>query len=502
MTGFVYLVGAGPGDPGLITLKGKEAIQKADVIVYDRLASSRLLRYARANAELIYVGKSPDHHAYTQQEINDTLVQKAKEGKCVVRLKGGDPFVFGRGGEEGERLISEGIRFEVIPGITSAIAVPAYAGIPVTHRDYNSSFAIISGHKRSSIDWERLANASETLIFLMGVSNLPMIVEQLMKYGRSKETPVALIRWGTRVEQETLIGKLADIEQKVREANFRSPAVIVIGEVVHLRERLSWFENKPLFGKRVLVTRARSQNSVLAEKIEAWGGEAWEFPTIRISPPSDFAPLDQALRQLSSYDWVIFTSVNGVEYFFQRLRELNMDIRQMAKARIAAVGEKTAAVLQEKGIIVDVLPNDFKAESLVKSLRTQVTPEEKVLIPRGNLARNLLPQELERMGCQVTAVDAYQTESNIENATEIIEMLQEKKIHILTFTSSSTVKNLVEGLRPYCDDILSLLNQTTIACIGPITAHTAEKLGLKVDIVAESYTIDGLMESLIKVKTH
>ncbi|WP_425263929.1 uroporphyrinogen-III C-methyltransferase [Thermoflavimicrobium dichotomicum] len=496
--GLVYLVGAGPGDPGLITLKGKEAIKRADVIVYDRLASSQLLRYARSDAERIYVGKSPEHHTYTQEEINDILVQKAKEGKIVTRLKGGDPFVFGRGGEEAERLAAEGIPFEVIPGITSAIAVPAYAGIPVTHRDFNSSFAIVSGHKYSSVQWGLLAQATETLVFLMGVSNLPLIVEELIKHGRPEQTPIALIRWGTRVEQETLVGTLADIVEKAREAKFRSPAIIIVGNVVRLREKISWFEKKPLFGKRVLVTRSRSQNSELAEKIEALGGEAWEFPVIQITPPTDWEPLDRALDRLGEYDWVIFTSANGVKFFFQRLLEKKIDIRQMAKARIAAVGEKTAIALREKGLLVDVFPGEFKAEALVESLRPFIQPGQEILIPRANIARNVLPQELEQMGCHVTAVDAYETRPNIENATEIIEMLREGAIHIITFTSSSTVKNLVEGLKSSCNDVIALLNQATIACIGPITASTAEKLGLRVDVIAENYTIEGLLERITK----
>lgn len=504
MSGMVYLVGAGPGDPGLITVKGLEAIKKADVIVYDRLACPQLLKHAKEEAELIYVGKLPDRHTLAQEEINDLLAEKAKEGKIVTRLKGGDPFIFGRGGEEAERCAEEGIPFEVVPGITSAIAVPAYAGIPVTHRDFNSSFAIVTGHERpekteSSIRWDLLATATETLIFLMGVRNLPYIVEQLKKHGRSKETPVALVRWGTRVEQETLVGTLENIVQKVQEANFRPPAVIVVGEVVKLRERLAWFEKKPLFGKRVLVTRARSQSSALSEKIAALGGEPLEFPVIRITRPERQDLLDAALGQLPKYDWVIFTSVNGVNYFFMRLIELNLDIRQMSKARIAAIGPKTGEALTEKGLRVEVLPEEYKAEALVESLRPLVQAGQEVLLPRADIARKVLARELEKMGCRVTEVDAYDTRVGAEDATEVVQLLQDGAIHVITFTSSSTVRNFVEAVRTVRGDVISLLTRSQIVCIGPITAQTAKELGLRVDAVADTYTIDGLLEAIQKL---
>ncbi|BCU81228.1 hypothetical protein JIR001_10110 [Polycladomyces abyssicola] len=499
--GTVYLVGAGPGDPGLITVKGKEAIEKSDVIVYDRLASPRLLKYAKPDAERIYVGKMPDRHTLTQEEINQLLVEKAKEGKTVTRLKGGDPFVFGRGGEEAETLAEHGIPFEVVPGITSAIAVPAYAGIPVTHRDINPSFTIVTGHERpekteSTIRWDKLATASETLIFLMGVGNLPFIRDQLIRHGRSENTPVALIRWGTRVEQEVLTGTLGDIVEKVREANFRPPAIIIVGEVVRLRDKLKWFENKPLFGRRVLVTRARSQSSSLVEKIEALGGEAVEFPVIHLTPPKRQDLLDQALNRLGLYDWVVFTSVNGVKYFFRRLRELKLDIRSMSRAKIAAIGPKTAEVLEEKGLRVEVLPDKFQAEALVEHLKPLVRAGERILLPRADIARKVLAVELEKLGCQVEEVDAYDTVVGNENAEEVANMLENGAIHVITFTSSSTVRNFVDAIRSVRENWLSLIQGTQIACIGPITAQTAEELGLTPDVVAERFTIDGLIEAI------
>jgi uroporphyrinogen III methyltransferase/synthase len=501
MSAMVYLVGAGPGDPNLITVKGKQAIERADVIVYDRLASPQLLQNARPDAERIYVGKLPDRHTLTQDEINELLVEKAKAGNVVTRLKGGDPFIFGRGGEEAERLVDAGISFEVVPGITSAIAVPAYAGIPVTHRNFNSSFAIVTGHERpekteSSINWEKLATATETIIFLMGVSNLPFIVKQLTKYGRDATTPIALIRWGTRIEQETLVGTLSDIVAKVNDARFGSPAIIIVGEVVKLREKLSWFERKPLFGKRILVTRARSQSSELTQMIDHLGGEAIEFPVIRLVEPKHGDVFNEALHHIGEYNWVIFTSVNGVKFFFDRIRKQKIDIRQMANARIAAIGPKTAAALEEKGLLVEALPDEYKAEALVEHLRPLVKETEKILLPRADIAREVLAVELRAMGCAVTEVDAYDTKIDATNAHEIVNMFMQQQIDVLTFTSSSTVRNFIHSIRLATTDIETLLQKTQIACIGPITAKTAKSLGLKVDVVAEEYTIDGLVKAV------
>ncbi len=496
--GKVYLVGAGPGDPKLITLRGLETIQKADCIVYDRLASPRLLSYAKPDAELIYCGKLPDRHTLTQEEINQVLVDKALEGKIVTRLKGGDPSIFGRVGEEAEELVKHDIEFEIVPGITSGIAAPAYAGIPVTHRDFNSSIAIVTGHERpdkteSSINWEKLATAVGTIIFYMGVANLPFIREQLIRYGRSPQTPVALVRWGTTIDQETLVGTLEDIVEKREAAGLTNPAIIVVGEVVQLREKLQWFEKKPLFGKRILVTRARSQASGLSEQIAELGGEAYEFPLIRMQPPRESQPLDDALKNLETFDWVMFTSVNGVQYFFKRLRELGIDIRTMT-AKIAAVGPKTAEALEEKGLVVSVLPGEFRAEGLLTSLQGQLKAGEKVLLPRADIARETLPRELRNLGLEVTEVDTYDTVIDASNAEETIELLKEKAIHLITFTSSSTVKNFVQVMAG--QDLKELLAGVKIACIGPITADTARQLGLTVDLVAKDWTIQGLVDCI------
>ena len=499
--GIVYLVGAGPGDPGLITVKGLECIRKAEVLVYDRLASPRLLAHARPEAEKIYVGKSPDRHAMVQEEINQLLVDKAREGKVVTRLKGGDPFVFGRGGEEAERLVQNGLPFEVVPGITSAISVPAYAGIPVTHRGYTSTLAIITGNEDpdkedSSIAWDKIATGAGTLVFLMGMGNLPGICARLMEFGRSPETPVALIRWGTRPEQRTLTGTLADIQAKALEASFKNPAVIMVGEVVKLRDQLAWFENRPLFGQRVVVTRSREQASALSSAIETLGGEPWEFPTIQIASPEDFAPLDRVISDVRSYRWVIFTSVNGVKMFFERMRINRKDIRDLSDVRVCAIGPRTRQELEQRGLVVDYVPGGYRAEEIIEGLRGKVLPGDRILLPRADIARKLLPQSLEEMGAVVHEVHAYRTILGDGDASAIREALANGEIQVVTFTSSSTVRNFVKLVGG--EGLPALLEKVVVASIGPITSGTARDLGLRVDVEAEEYTIDGLVQALLK----
>lgn len=496
--GKVYLIGAGPGDIKLITVKGLECIQKADVIVYDRLANPRLLSYRRPDAELIYVGKSPDRHTLTQDEINKVLVEEGLKGKVVARLKGGDPYVFGRGGEEGEELRKAGVPFEEVPGITSAISVPAYAGIPITHRDFTASFTVVTGHEEpgketSNINWPRLAQDPGTLVFLMGVGNLPQIVENLVKHGKDAQTPIALIRWGTRPEQRVVTGVLSNIVEVVEKAGIKSPAIIIIGQVVTLRDTLRWFEDKPLFGKRVLVTRSREQASVLSEKLENLGAEAWEYPTIKIQEPDDLAALDNAAAHAGDYSWIIFTSVNGVKAFFQRLKAQKLDIRTLKDAKICAIGPKTAEALEERGLLVDVMPEVFRAEAVIEALKDRIQTGDKVLLPRADLARQVLVDSLQQLGADVHEVIAYQTVLADETDTQLLlEKLQAGEIHVVTFTSSSTVTNFLKLIGDHRD----LLQGITMACIGPVTAETAEKNGLTVDICAEQYTIDGLVNAI------
>jgi uroporphyrinogen III methyltransferase/synthase len=507
--GVVYLVGAGPGDPKLITVRGLEAIQRADVVVYDRLASPRLLKHAKPGAEKIFVGKLPDKHMLKQEEINQLLVDLALQGKTVTRLKGGDPSVFGRVGEEAELLADNDISFEIVPGITSAIAVPAYAGIPVTHRDFTSSFSIVTGHEYqnktySSVNWENLSQASGTLIFLMGVANLEFICSKLIEGGKAATTPVALIRWGTWMEQATITGTLTDIVQKVKEANFQSPAVIIVGDVVKLRDKLAWFEKKPLFGRRILVTRARSQASDLVSQIEELGGEAVEFPVIRIQAPSKPAAkeaLDLALKRLADFDWVIFTSVNGVEHFFEQLRQARIDIRTLGDARIAAVGPKTAEALMSRGLLASALPAKFQGDELLASIAADLKPGQRVLLPTADIAKAYIPASLREQGLDVTEVDVYETVLETNGGTEVIELLQKQAIHIITFTSSSTVTNLLRALEELdAPNPLELLSSCQIACIGPMTAETAKEAGLKVDYLAEEATVESLIASLYNPK--
>lgn len=497
--GIVYIVGAGPGDPKLITVRGLDCLKNSDVIVYDRLSSPRLLSFVKPDAELIYAGKSPEKHSLKQDEINKVLTSKAKEGKIVTRLKGGDPFVFGRGGEEAEFLLANNIPFEIIPGITSGIAVPAYAGIPVTHRGYNSTLAFITGNQDpskevTSIDWDSIAKGCETLVFYMGMSNLPHIVERLIQHGKSPETPVAIIRWGTRPEQQTVTGQLVDIVEKAAAAKLGHPAIIVVGEVVKLREKLQWYERKPLFGKRVLITRARSQAGDFSEKIESLGGEPWESPTIEIADPDDFSPLDKAISSLETYEWLILTSVNGVKSFMDRMRKLKKDIRQLSNIKIVAIGPKTRDEIEKYGIFCEFMPEEFVAEAIIEVLKDQDVKGKRFLLPRADIARKILPDTLKSMGAEVDEVIAYKTVEGSGNAEELINMLENNKIHIITFTSSSTARNFVEKIGAHN---LGLLKDVVVACIGPITSKTAQELGMKVDIEAGEYTIDGLINAIL-----
>ncbi|MEE9610229.1 MAG: uroporphyrinogen-III C-methyltransferase, partial [Desulfatiglandales bacterium] len=399
--GKVYLVGAGPGDPGLLTIKAKECIAQADVVIYDYLANQAFLNYADAEAELIYVGKKGGSHTMSQHDINALIVEKASSGLNVVRLKGGDPFIFGRGGEEAEELVESGVSFEVVPGVTSAIAVPAYAGIPLTHRDYTSTVAFITGHEdptkeKSDIEWDKLSTAVGTLVFLMGVGNLPRIAESLMEHGRPPETPVAVIYRGTVPEQQTIVGTLQDIAERAQREKIKSPAIIVVGDIVNLRKELNWFENRPLFGRRVVVTRAREQASGFLATLSELGAECIEFPTIEIIPPSSWKHLDKAIHSLESYQWLLFTSVNGVKYFFQRLEALGKDVRDLKGIKIGAIGPKTAQAIHEKGIRLDLVPDEYRAEAVVEAFKKLETKAFRVLLPRAAQAREILPQELEK----------------------------------------------------------------------------------------------------------
>ncbi|PAB60846.1 uroporphyrinogen-III C-methyltransferase [Anaeromicrobium sediminis] len=494
----VYLIGAGPGDHKLITLKGMEAIKKAHVVLYDRLANPKLLKYAKEDAEIIYVGKAPNNHAYTQDEINELLVEKAKGDKIVARLKGGDPLVFGRGGEEAKRLFEENIDFEFVPGVTSAISVPAYAGIPVTHRNVSTSFHVITGSEdptkeEKTVQYEALAKLEGTLIFLMGVKNLSKISTQLIKYGKDKNTPVAVIMRGSTKEQRMVKGTLENIYDIVIENNIKNPSIIIVGNVTNLSDTLRWFDKKELFGKKVLVTRTRKQASRLSEKLEGLGAETVEFPTIEIKRPDDFKEIDKDMKKMDTYDWIIFTSVNGVNSFFERMKALKMDIRHMGQGKICAIGPATKDALEEKGLIVEYMPDVYRAEAIVELIKDKIKPGEKVLLPRADIARTVLIEELKKLGAQVTNMAIYETIVPDSKREELIDTLQNNNIDIITFTSASTVRNFITILG---EENKGLLKDSKLAMIGPITADAAKDLGLTCHIEADKYTIDGLVKAI------
>jgi uroporphyrinogen III methyltransferase/synthase len=497
----VYLIGAGPGDPELLTLKGRRCLQMANCVVYDALVSTELIQHAPVGSEFIFVGKRGGTKNISQEEINSLLIEKAKAGKIVARLKGGDPFIFGRGGEEVEALAKAGILFEIVPGITSGYAAPAYAGIPVTHRDFSASVAFITGHEdatkpESHIDWEKIATGIGTLIFFMGVTRLPEIVANLVNHGRSPKTPVALVQWGTRPYQEVVSGTLESIVERVKSSRLSAPAITIVGEVVQLREHLKWFEARPLFGKRILITRPRHQAEEFRALLAELGAEVIAFPTIEIRGPRSWKGIDDAIAQIARYHWLIFTSVNGVQHFFSRYRFLQRDIRDLKGVRIASIGAATEKAVLELGLRVEILPDEFKAEGLVESLKGKVLKGARILIPRAKVARDLLPVELKKQGAHVDVVEAYETVVPKSGGKKLRRLIEEHPLDMIVFTSSSTVSNLAEMVKPA--SVSELLSKANVAAIGPITAKTARSLGLQVRVQPDQYSIPSLVEAILK----
>ena len=493
--GKVYLVGAGPGDLGLVTLRAKECIEQADVIVYDHLANPEMLGWAREDAEIIYAGKEAGKHAPKQDEINALLIEKAREGKQVVRLKGGDPFVFGRGAEEAKAVVDAGIAFEIVPGITSAIAGPAYAGIPVTNRAQNSHVTFFTGHEdpaktQSSIDYAALAKLGGTQVMLMGVERIEAIARRMMEQGARKDLPVALVRWATTGRQETLVGALENIAQRVADLGFEAPAVAVFGDVVALRENLSWYEKRLLSGKRIVVTRTRKQASELSNRLRALGAEIVELPTIRIEPPTDLREFAELVQDAHSYDWIVFTSPNGVEAFFEMFFKLYDDAREIGGVRIAAIGPATAQRVKDYHLHVDLQPEEFVAEAIVREFAKQGGVENlRILIARAEKARDVLPKELSGLGAIVDEGFAYRTVPETRDATGARRRLLEEGADLITFTSSSAVENFVALGLPWPKGM-------QVASIGPVTSKTAREQGLKIDIQARRYDIEGLVEAI------
>jgi uroporphyrinogen III methyltransferase/synthase len=499
--GIVYLIGAGPGDPGLITVRGIECLRRADAVVYDYLANPALLAEAPPEAEAIYVGKTSGCHHRPQQEINDLLVALAQQGKTVARLKGGDPFVFGRGGEEALVLARAGIPFEVVPGVTAGFAAAAYAGIPLTHRDFTTSLALLTGHedpekKLSSLDWEKLATGVGTLVFYMGMANLPLIAERLVAHGRPASTPVAVVRWATTPRQRTLVATLGDVVAKVAEAGLKPPAVIIVGEVVALREELRWFDRRPLFGRTVLVTRAAEQAGEFTALLQAQGARVIECPTIALIPPPSTAELDAAIGELSDFDWLVLTSANAVSFFFERLSALGLDARALGRCRLCAVGPRTAAAIAARGIRPDLVPADYKAEGVVAAFAKLDISGRRVLFPRADKAREVIPQGLEELGAQVVAPVAYCNVVPEALPPAALEALERGEVDCVAFSASSTAENLAAILGP--ERFARLLKDVTVASIGPITAATCRRLGLEVRIEPAEYTLAALTDEIVR----
>jgi uroporphyrinogen III methyltransferase/synthase len=495
-SGKVYLVGAGPGDPGLLTLKGKQILERADCVIHDFLVNKELLRLARAEAEKISVGRRGETHRLRQSEINDLLVARARAGKLVCRLKGGDPFVFGRGGEEAQALARAGIAYEVVPGVSAGHAVPAYAGIPVTHRDITSTVTFIAGHEdpekeSSRLDWEQLGTCPGTLVFFMAVRNLPRITRALIDHGRSPATPAAVIQWGSLPDQKVVEGTLADIA--VKASAIMTPAITVIGDVVSLRERLNWFEHLPLFGKRIAITRAREQAGVLREELAGLGAEVIEIPTIEIRPPASWEPLDAAIRRLEEFHYLLVTSANGVRNFLDRLAASGRDVRALHGLTIGAIGPATAAEFARTGVKVDLLPTEYVAEGLLAALGDRDVRDKSFLIPRARVARDVVPQVLEERGARVEVVEAYQTVTPEISPDDLTRLLTPPP-DAITFTSSSTATNFAKLVGE--NRLAETLRGVAIASIGPITSQTLRKLGLTVTLEARESTMAGLVRGI------
>ena len=490
--GMVSLVGAGPGDPDLVTLRGLRAIESADIIFYDNLATPALLAHAPQAAETKYVGRKRAEHAYSQEAIHGMLIDSARAGKRVVRLKGGDPYVFGRGGEEAEALAEAGVRFEVIPGVTSPVGIGAYAGIPLTHRVWTSAVTFVTGHAVDAVDWSKIGRV-ETLVIFMGLRTFAQVARRLIENGRSPQTPAAAIRWGTRGDQIVVEGTIETLAAEIQQAQLKPPALIVVGEVVSLRPKLNWFEKLPLFGTSVVVTRARGQAGPFTVALRALGAHVVELPTIETRPVPRGGPLDEAISDLAAYDWLIFTSANGVRYFVERLDQSKSDLRDL-RAKICSIGPATAAAVRDLHLKVDLLPEQFVAEGVLAAFEPYDLDGKRILLPRAALARDILPLELEKRGAWVHVAPAYQTvlpKASEAVATKVFGA--SRKPDWVTFTSSSTAENFAK-LVP-----ADRLEGVRIASIGPITSATIREQGMRVvDVEAREYTADGLIDVLVE----
>ncbi|MFH1338560.1 MAG: uroporphyrinogen-III C-methyltransferase [Candidatus Omnitrophota bacterium] len=497
--GKVFLVGAGPGDPGLFTLKGLRCLKEAEVIVYDRLVSPRLLKFAPEKAELIYVGKSSRKRILSQEKINQLLVNKAKQGKVVLRLKGGDVFLFGRGSEEAVFLAKHKIPFEAVPGVSSAIAVPAYAGIPLTDRRYTSSLGIFTGHedpfkRQSAIDWEKISTGLGTLVFLMGVGNLSKIAGNLIKFGRPPTTPCCLVRWGTLPGQKTVTATLSTIAKRAKESGITPPAILIVGDVVRFRKDLNWFEEKPLFGKRILVTSHREGLDRLSSILEAWGASVVEMPLIKIVPLKDYRVFDSAVGRIHEFNWAVFSSQNGVGHFLKRINYLGKDLRILAGVKLAAIGPNTKKALEDFGLRVDAQAERYCQEGLLEYFKKRGVKGDSILIAGSAGARDALSRGLTRSGARVFVAPVYKTEPEKYKLKTLDELLRD--IEVICFGSSSCVLNFFKIVPRRM--LRRVIKSSLVASIGPVTSTEARRLGLKVDIQAKEYTKEALVEAIVR----
>jgi uroporphyrinogen III methyltransferase/synthase len=490
MSGKVYLIGAGPGDPELLTCKGRRILEQADAVLFDHLAPAALLDLAPLSAERIYVGKKKSDHAFAEEEICAMLIERARRGLTVVRLKGGDPYIFGRGGEEAEALADAGVPFESVPGVTSPLGIAAYAGVPLTHRGRSTSVSFVTGHAVDAVNWKTVGQA-DTLVIFMGMSTFPEIARELIAAGRSPETPAIAVRWATRADQESIEGTLDSLPRLIADRGLKPPATIIVGEVVRLREKLNWFEHLPLFGRRIVNTRPKGQADALTSRLKALGADVIEMPTIEIQPAPDYGPLDRALGELASYDWLVFTSANGVRFFLERLDASPVDLRAL-RAKICAIGPATSAAIEALHLKVDLMGREYVAEGMVEAFSTYDLAGRRILLPRAAVARDLVPAELSRRGAHVDVVEAYRTvtpEGAAANAARVFS--GDRKPACIAFTSSSTVQNFVAVAGA------EALAGVKVASIGPVTTATARRLGIAVDAEARTFTADALVDAVV-----
>lgn len=496
----VYIIGAGPGDPGLITVKGLRLLKVADVIIYDHLINESLLDYARKDAKKVNVGKQIGKRLLEQKEINKLLVKEVRKGKMVVRLKGGDPFIFGRGGEEVKALALHGIPYEVVPGITSAIAAPAYAGIPITHRRYASSVALVTGHEditkeMSTVNLKKIAQSVDTVVCLMGVGKIDGVIKQIREGGRSPGTPVAIVERGTYANQRVIEGSLKDILPKAKRAQLKPPAVIIVGEVVKLRHTSSWFESLPLFGKTIIVTRAKGQTRSLIDLLEQAGAQVIPFPTIEITKPESFKLMDKTINHLDKYNYLVFTSVNGVKSFLSRMQELRKDLRCLNGIKIAALGRMTARVLREHLIYPEIVPRTFTSKQLAHELKKEDIKGEKVLLIRSELSSDVLPIQLKKLGAKVDELTAYRVRKPHVDSKKVVHLLKSRQVDLITFTSPSTFTNFISIMKGQV--LLKLLQGVKVAAIGPVTKKEITGHGIRVPIIASQHTVPDLVDAII-----